>query len=590
MKQKAVAVIMICIMATLTLSVIPLPTIADTGVIKVGIIQPEGWPQGTGMIQGAEIATSWINDMGPGGGGGITVGGTTYTIELEVGDEHAADMNPAAGAAEMDRLISTAGCKFVYGGFRTECVMAIRDVAMSYKTPYFICGAATNELIDDGPTKDNIYDDVREDYNKYRYLFRNTPINSTSLVYNILGFARYIPGLSLIPMMGSMFGVYGNGTVRTAVIAENLEWADVLFSMLAGGYLGPYAEIVYTARPPHDETSYGSILDDMHALQVRLIIIIFSAPTSIAFMSQYATHPIKAIPVGIDVLGQFQGHWTSTAGGCEYEAFLATVGYRTPLCPEVSSGCSPYTTQEVWDLTVATYGTWPLYTSWGVYDGILGLKETLEYMDAAGYGGLAKAYLDATDVTDPSWDAAALVPFYEMTDRNGVVGAFKYTGPNINMSTSEYDTYMANASLSYLDINPTMKGTLHDVWSTDYLHTWDSGYVRALWGQWQAGKIEVVWPVYKDGELLSFYKRFLFPPRMWPYELDLNYDGTTDMRDISMAARAFGSYPCHPRYDRGAAIIVDDDPPGYEDEEVTMRDISTIARAFGSDWTIPVPY
>jgi hypothetical protein len=54
---------------------------------------------------------------------------------------------------------------------------------------------------------------------------------------------------------------------------------------------------------------------------------------------------------------------------------------------------------------------------------------------------------------------------------------------------------------------------------------------------------------------------------------DLNGDGVVDMKDIGRAAKAFGSYPDHPRWDPAADID--------GDGEVTLIDIALIARDFG---------
>ena len=54
---------------------------------------------------------------------------------------------------------------------------------------------------------------------------------------------------------------------------------------------------------------------------------------------------------------------------------------------------------------------------------------------------------------------------------------------------------------------------------------------------------------------------------------DLNQDGVVDMRDIALAAGAFGSYPSHPRWNPIADI--------NQDNVVDMRDLATVARNFG---------
>jgi hypothetical protein len=61
---------------------------------------------------------------------------------------------------------------------------------------------------------------------------------------------------------------------------------------------------------------------------------------------------------------------------------------------------------------------------------------------------------------------------------------------------------------------------------------------------------------------------------------DLNGDGKVDMKDIAIAAKAFGSYPGHPRWNPDADVT------GTEylmpDSQVDMRDIAVISRNFGN--------
>lgn len=55
---------------------------------------------------------------------------------------------------------------------------------------------------------------------------------------------------------------------------------------------------------------------------------------------------------------------------------------------------------------------------------------------------------------------------------------------------------------------------------------------------------------------------------------DINGDGEVDIRDVSIAARAFGSYPGHPRWNPIADV--------NNDDEVNIRDIAAIARKYGT--------
>jgi hypothetical protein len=60
---------------------------------------------------------------------------------------------------------------------------------------------------------------------------------------------------------------------------------------------------------------------------------------------------------------------------------------------------------------------------------------------------------------------------------------------------------------------------------------------------------------------------------------DINQDGITDILDIAKAAKAFGSYPGHLRWDPSADI--------NGDKRVDILDLATIAKQFGMKCTYP---
>ena len=55
---------------------------------------------------------------------------------------------------------------------------------------------------------------------------------------------------------------------------------------------------------------------------------------------------------------------------------------------------------------------------------------------------------------------------------------------------------------------------------------------------------------------------------------DVNGDGCVDIGDIAMAALAYGSYPCHPRWNNQADV--------NRDGRVDIQDLAVIAQRFGS--------
>jgi hypothetical protein len=324
--------------------------------------------------------------------------------------------------------------------------------------------------------------------------------------------------------------------VRFAVLAENLEWTyEMMYYLTTPGVyelvLGPYASLAYADFAPATETDFSTYLTAINASKARLVIHIFSGAAGIPLAAQFGARNIKAMLVGINVMGQLQTHPYNTGGGCDYESILNFAGTATPIVPGV--------TEVFWDNFVGNYSAWPMYTAWGGYDSVHAMAEAF-----AAIGSVDKVQLK-NHLEDPSYQ------------RQGLNGIFKYD--------SNHDVY-SNDMASPLHVAPT----------------WTSGYIRAMIVQWQVqwgttpleGRMEVVCPVDQ-----IYSKKWAIPPEMYPLVEDITYDGKVDMRDVGMAAKAFGSYPGHPRWEKEADINFDN--------KVDMKDIGAIARKFGTTHPLP---
>jgi hypothetical protein len=529
-KTLAIAITML-----LTISVFFVPRVSKAqiiGNIKFGIIGPQAltthWHP-SGMWSGASMAAAEINasggiylSSGPAGAG-------YYAIELVKGHEHAITgpdntPEPAEAYLEMVRLCDPAqeNVTVVIGGFRTECVLGgIIPAAAAYGTPFFINGAST-----DNPALTNA--------TAWPYIWRLNPVNSTMLFYTIAGaLGGYLIPSKLNPIFGC--DLDGNpvtpNQTKVAVVSEDLAWTGTMHTMLSHpayypSILGPWANVTYQARIPANEIDFSTYIAGINASQARLVIHIFSGPAGLGFITSFGAAQIKAMPVGINVMGQIEQYWAYTSGLCDYESILNFAGTATPIVPGV--------TDVFWDNFVGNFSAWPQYTAWGAYDGVHALAEAFEDIGSTDKN-LLKAYLE-----DPSYE------------RQGLNGKFRYTSN-------------------------------HDVYSLEYGPTWVLGHTRAMMIQWQVqwsgatpigGRMEVVCPVDQ-----TYSKKWAIPPTMYPLVEDITYDGKVDMRDVGQAARAFGTYPGHERWEKEADINFDN--------VVDMRDIGAIARKFGTVVTLP---
>src|SRR5258706_13452772 len=146
------------------------PVVLAQSSIKIAILGPMAFVQGENHWAGAEMARDEINKAG-----GIKVGGKTLQIELVRGDTNEIQSVPDATNA-MERVITRDKADFVIGGFRSEAVLAMQEVAMDYKKIFLGAGAADAKL----------GENVEKNYERYKYWFRVTPTKSPDLFRTLM--------------------------------------------------------------------------------------------------------------------------------------------------------------------------------------------------------------------------------------------------------------------------------------------------------------------------------------------------------------------------------------------------------------------
>ena len=110
------------------------------GTIKIAILGPMAFVQGENHWAGAEMARDEINKAG-----GIDVGGKRRQIELIRGDTNEIQSIPDATNA-IERVITREKADFLIGGFRSEAVLAMQEVAADYKKIFLGAGSAHPQL------------------------------------------------------------------------------------------------------------------------------------------------------------------------------------------------------------------------------------------------------------------------------------------------------------------------------------------------------------------------------------------------------------------------------------------------------------
>ena len=301
---------------------------ADT--IKIGVIGPMQFVQGKGHWNGATMAADEINAAG-----GVQVGDKKLKIELVKADSNEF-LNITDATNAMELLVSRENVDFIVGGFRSEAVLAMQDIAMDYKKIFIDCGAAHPELC----TR------VAEDYDTYKYFFRGAPFNSTFLVKTC-----FIQMGTVGAILKKSLGI---DKIKVAIVAEKAMWVDPMIKAAEGFIPKMGMEVVGVWRPSPVATDVMAELSAIQRSEPHLIFTIFSSSVGIPFARQAGELKIPAVQVGINVEAQKEGFWDATQGMGNYVMTLNT------YCPGVEYN---ELTKPFMDQYMTKFGEPPTYTA-----------------------------------------------------------------------------------------------------------------------------------------------------------------------------------------------------------------------------------
>jgi branched-chain amino acid transport system substrate-binding protein len=335
-------------------------------VIKIGVIGPMNFMQGKGHWNGAIMAQEEINAKG-----GLQVGSKKMKIKVIKADSNEF-LNITDATNAMERLMSRDKVDFVIGGFRSEAVLAMQDIAMDYKKIFLGCGAAHPEICAR----------VGKDYDRYKYWFRQTPINSRYLVKVCL--------INLATVNGMLKKVLGIEKSKVAIVAEKAMWIDPMVAAIKANVPKMGMDLVGIWRPSATATDVTAELTAVQRADAQIIFTIFSASVGITFARQAGELKIPAAFVGINVEAQKDGFWAATQGKGNYAVSMTTyvrgVSYNELTQPFVEK-------------YIKRFGELPTYTA-VTYDAITAT--------------LAKAIEEAGTI-----DAEKLIPIIEKGEFKG---------------------------------------------------------------------------------------------------------------------------------------------------------------------------
>ncbi len=253
-----------------------LPRIA-VGQLKPGDPIVIGVPTALGSIEGRDgwmaiqMARDEINAKG-----GVQVGATKHRIEVYSIDtrehEPGIPVHDALTAAEK-LILEKKPHAIALGNFRSEVLLSSMDLISKYKLPY-ICSIAMTPLMQKK---------VSEEYDKYKYVFRNC-LNAPYL-------AMYLGGV-----MGFIRKEFGFN--RAYIITQDVLWAKGTGAGLERWYKENGWEVIAFDTYATGSTDFSPSLIKVRAQKAQVIVPIFDMPQSGILLKQARAMQIPALIAG----------------------------------------------------------------------------------------------------------------------------------------------------------------------------------------------------------------------------------------------------------------------------------------------------
>lgn len=332
MKRRILLVFLVC---TLMLSALsgcgkkPEPAVQP---VRIGIAGPMTFIHGEHMWKSATMAADEINAAG-----GIKIGTEKRPIEL-VKVETNEILNVPDAANAIERAITVDKVDFLLGGFRTEAVLGMQDVAADHKKIFIITGSGHPQLTAR----------VGENYEKYKYFFRTNPMNSSNMAR-----ATFLILHEVATVVRQDLGIE---KPKVAILAESAVWVDPIIAASEQQMPKMGLEIAGVWRPSANATDLTAELSAISSSGAQIIFTVMSGPVGGPFARQYEELQVPAAVTGINVDAMGGKFWQTTGGKGNYASTLNLVG-RVETSPHSIEFFDRFVNihKEIPVYTVATY-------------------------------------------------------------------------------------------------------------------------------------------------------------------------------------------------------------------------------------------
>lgn len=239
--------------------------------IVIGVPTALGSIEGADALRAVEMAVEEINAAG-----GVSVGDEKRPFEVVSIDtrEHEAGIPIHDALAAVEKLIlEEEPDAIVVGAFRSEVLMASMDLIAEHKIPYITSIAMTPAF----------QAKVAEDYDSYKYMFRNGN--------NAIFFVGYI--VQTMNYLGQEFGFN-----KAYILHQDVLWAQGTAGGVEGWFNENGWEVVGKDAYPTGSTDFSSSLTKASEGGAQVLVPIFDMPESGILLKQARTMQLPALVAG----------------------------------------------------------------------------------------------------------------------------------------------------------------------------------------------------------------------------------------------------------------------------------------------------
>jgi branched-chain amino acid transport system substrate-binding protein len=302
---------------------------ADDKPIRIGVNTAIQLQVGRDAIDATKLAIDEINTRG---------GVIGRKLEMIVADEgEAAADGPKVGIAAVNKLTGEDHVDVLIGGYDSGVTLGELPHIIRAKTIFLGIGSASP----------SIQAKVKDDYDRYKYIFRVNPLNSAKQAESVVDF-----------ITGKLKGEFGYDKI--SIIGENAKWVQDVVPALkkgaeAAGLQVPLAEF-FDVQTADFSPIFAKVKDNGS----QYLVVILSHAASDVFVKQWYDAKVPVPIGGIDVKGQ-DANFFDRVGGKAIAEVTTNYVIRAPLTPR---------TEPFWDAFVAAYARPPVYTAPGAYDAV----------------------------------------------------------------------------------------------------------------------------------------------------------------------------------------------------------------------------